>query len=425
MRERLVAALVGMTIAVIALYGVPRAYFLADLVKHQETRKVERSADLLAVVVAEREQDSAAVDEEFLEKLLNEAEAVEYVREDGTVVTAGEIDRGGSDILATRAVAGGGKVTLFRAGSLIDQRVSDAILPLVLLGLGLTVVSAALGFVLARRMARPFQELAGAATDLGNGSFDLDVPHYKVPEAEQIGSALRRGAGQLSELVRREREFAVNASHQLRTPVTALRLELEDLALWPQTPPEVARELEEALSELDRLSEAITHLLAMARGKGLDSALDLDLARLIAETVERWRPHAETRGRRLVYEGSPELPARLTPGPVAQILDVLIENACSHGDGDITVDADHVGTHLRVRVSDEGLRDFDIEVFRRGLSGGGGTGVGLSLAAELARSLGGRLNLEEGATTRFVLMLACPAPSTEQVRRPDQVFGRR
>ncbi len=425
MRERLVAALVGMTVAVIALYGVPRAYFLADLVHHQETRKVQRSADLLAVVLAEREHDSAAVDAGFLNDLLNEAEGIEYVKEDGTVVTAGEVGRGGSDIVATRRVPGGGRVTLSRAGSLIDQRVSEAIMPLLLLGLGLTISSAFLGFVLARRMARPFQELAGAATDLGNGSFDLDIPRYTVPEAEQIGSALRRGAAQLSELVRREREFAVNASHQLRTPVTALRLELEDLSLWPQTPPEVARELEEALSELDRLSEAITDLLAMARGKGLARAVDIDLARLVVDTVERWRSHAAARDRRLVYEGSPEIPAPLPPGPVAQILDVLIENACSHGHGDITVDADHVGTHLRVRVSDEGLRDFDIEVFRRGLSGDGGTGVGLSVAADLAGSLGGRLNLEEGATTRFVLMLPCSGRGEQPARRSDPVPGRR
>lgn len=163
----------------------------------------------------------------------------------------------------------------------------------------------------------------------------------------------------------------------------------------------------------------------MVRGKGLDAAVDLDLARLVTDTVERWRPHAEAVGRRLVYEDSPELPARLVPGPVAQILDVLIENACSQAQGDITVDADHVGTHLRVRVSDEGLRDFDIEVFRRGLSGGGGTGVGLALAAELAGSLGVRLNLEEGATSRFLLMLPCPGRSEEPVRRTGEVSGRR
>ena len=76
MRERLVAALVGMTIAMIALYGVPRAYLLADLVTTQENRKVERSADLLTVVIAERTGAASPVTSEFLEGLLNEGEGV-------------------------------------------------------------------------------------------------------------------------------------------------------------------------------------------------------------------------------------------------------------------------------------------------------------------------------------------------------------
>ena len=93
------------------------------------------------------------------------------------------------------------------------------------------------------------------------GRFDVEVPHYGVPEAEAIGSALRRSARDLDALVRREREFAVSASHELRTPVTALRLEIEDVASWPQTPPDVAEELSRALAELDRLSATISTLL--------------------------------------------------------------------------------------------------------------------------------------------------------------------
>ena len=95
----------------------------------------------------------------------------------------------------------------------------------------------------------------------------------------------------------------------------------------------------------------------------------------------------------------------MTPGPVKQILDVLIENACDHGAGDISVETSDAGRYLCVRVSDEGGEDLDHEVFRRGVSGDGGTGVGLAVATELAESLGGRLDLDDGPVTGFVLRL--------------------
>ncbi len=405
MRERLIAAFVGMTVAVIALYGVPRAYFLADLVQQQEERKIERSADLLAVLITERETDARRVDEAFLAGLLNEAEEITSTSADGTVVST--VEPGGTEerIAATRAVADGGTITLARSSTLVDERVAGALTPLVFLGLALTGMSAVTGFALAKRMSRPFQELAGAAKRLGAGRFDVELPHYSVPEAEGIAEALRRSAAQLEALVRREREFAVNASHQLRTPITALRFELEDLAAWPETPATVSRELEESLTELDRLGDAITELLGLARGHRRSAADDVDLVDVVADVVDRWRPRIEQHARSLAYEQSGRLPAQLSTGPVCQILDVLIENACDHGRGDITVETLDTGTHLEVRVSDTGTRTFGPEVFRRGVSGDGGPGVGLAVAAELAGSIDGRLALDDSRTTTFVLML--------------------
>ena len=238
MRERLVAILVGLTVAVIALYGIPRAYFVADLVHSGETRSLERSADLISVVVAERRaaKPSDAVTQSSLTPLLGDAERIVYVAADGTVTRAGSGRATSGDVTTTRELAGGGRLELSRSGDLVEERVSDAVLPLVVLGLALLLVAAVVASLLARRLSRPFTELASVADDIGKGRFDVEVPHYAIPEAEGIGDALRRGAGRLDELVQRERELAVNASHELRTPIAALRLELEDLAMWPQTP---------------------------------------------------------------------------------------------------------------------------------------------------------------------------------------------
>jgi signal transduction histidine kinase len=406
-RDRLVAALVGMTVAMIAFYGVPRAYLLADLVSTQENRKIERSATLLAVVIEERGADATPVDEEFLGGLLNTGETIEYVAPDGTTVTAGPTPDLERDIVHRRAVPGGGSLTLSRSGELIDQRISEALIPLILVGLGLTAFAAVVGFVLARWLSRPFGELAEAANHLGRGRFDIHFPHYSIPEAEAIGSALRTSSAQLDDLVRREREFAANASHQLRTPITALRLELEDLALWPETPPEVAKELNSYLPELDRLSSAINELLGLARGRRLGDAVQLDLSELVADVVSRWRSQVEASGHQLVHVDNGPVPARVVPGPVLQILDVLIENAATHGTSPIQVEARAETRFVEIRVGDGGIRSIGNEVFQRGTSSKSGTegGLGLTIATDLATTMGGYLKLAEGEHTTFVLML--------------------
>jgi signal transduction histidine kinase len=408
MRDRLVVILLGITIAVIALYGVPRAFFLTDLVEDQEHQKIERSADLLAVLMAERGQDEQVVTEDFLGGLLNEAEHISYVGPDGGTVSAGEAPpKGESDVWITRDVEGGGTVTLARSGDLIDQRVTDALMPLILIGLVLLVLSAIAGNLLARRLARPFSDLASRADQIGHGRFDVAIPHYRIPEAEDIGSSLRRAGTQLDVLLRREREFAVNASHQLRTPITALRLELEDLALWPQTPPDVAEHLRGLLGELDRLSTAISELLELARGHRLGTAVDLDLATLVSTSARRWQERFAAAGRQVVRTTRATVPAHVAPGPVEQVVDVLMENALDHGTGTVTLEALDTGTHLQIKVCDEGTPGFGPEVFGRGVTTGG-TGVGLAVASELAESLGGHLSLEQTGPTCFVLRLPRP-----------------
>ncbi|PFG38283.1 signal transduction histidine kinase [Georgenia soli] len=407
MRDRLLAAFVTLTVLIVALYGIPRAYQVAGMVRAQEERKIERSVDLVAVVLAEHLADGDVVTEEYLEPMLNQAETLRYVAPDGTETVAGpRFNPAPSDIVMSRDVDGGGTVTLTRAGGLIDERVSEAVYPLVAIGVGLVLVSAGVAVVVARRLARPFGELAASAERLGRGQFDLDVPRYAVPEADQIGASMRTAAERLADVVRREREFSANASHQLRTPVTALRLQLEDISLWPETPESVREELQHSLGELDRLSGAVTELLAMSRGRLTASAVELDLADLVDAAVARWSVLAPE-GRRVVPDAGGPVPCQVAAGPVGQILDVLVDNALKHGAGTVTVSARDEGTHLAVAVENEGARPTSSDLFRRRVSGSssGGEGIGLAVARDLAGALGGRLALAPGTTTAFVLEL--------------------
>lgn len=411
MRERLVIAFVGLTIAVIAIFGIPRAYFVADLVRDQEQSALDGTATTLAALARERQRTGGEVDAELLEHGLAGAERVEYDPAGGPGLAVGiSLSDTKDGLVEERSLPDGSVLTLRVSGHTLNSDVQQAITPLVLLGLALAAGSAILAFGLARRLSRPFRDLAGFSRDLGHGRFDIAVPSYRVPEAEAIGVSLRGAAAQLDQLVRHEREFAVNASHQLRTPITALRLGLEDLALWPETAPEVQEELERVLGELDRLSAAIDELLDLSRGRRLGEHRDVDLGALVAATAHRWQRQVEEAGRRLVVQSNGKVPARLAPGPVEQVLDVLIDNARVHGRGTITVQTRHAGTHLEVAVMDEGEPTLRSEVFQRGVTtrreDGGPHGIGLAVASELSELSGGHLSLDgSAATTRFVLWL--------------------
>lgn len=399
MRDRLVAVLVGITVAVVALYGLPRAYMLADYVQSQEERKADRSIDLLAVVLEQRSTAGEPVTPAFLEPLRDQDESLEYVAPDGAVVRAGPDVPGAdpADIVRSRDLGDGGRVTLVRGHDLVEGRVSDALLPLVLLGLVLVALAATVGFVLARRLTRPFAELADIAESVGAGRFDVDVPHYRIPEAEAIGQALRHGSAQLASNQRREREFAVRAGHELRTPIAALRLQLEDLSLWPQTPPDVAAELDGYLPELDRLSAAITEFLDIARSDRLVDAEDVDLGELLAEGAERWRARAGAEGRSLLVTEGPEVRVRVPRDVATALLDLLVEDVLGAGQGPMTVAVQGGADYARVSMGSQAPRAEEdlVEV-------GGGPRAAASV---LAQSVGGHVSAADHSGTTVVLTL--------------------
>lgn len=409
MRSRLMVLLVGMTIAVIALYGVPRAYFLADMVQDQEEQEVAGTVRLLAAALSVQQESGTAVTESFLADAIGDDDVVRYEPPQGSAITAGDASTSTSDITRSQQVEGGGRVTLVRSGDLVDQRVSDAILPLVLLGLALVAASALAVVFISRRLSRPFQELADAATSLGEGRFDLVVPHYSVPEAEKIGTALRKSSTQLEHLVRREREFTVNASHELLSPITALNLQLEDLKTWPETPDVVAEELDESLLTLDRLTTTVRRLLEEDRTTRRTSTTDVDLVALTGHVVEQWRPVVAAQGRQIRLDSSGVIPAQVATDEFTQVLDVLLDNACRHGRGTIVADCADLGTHVRVRVADEGQLRSESDVIHRQAPESDADRGGLATAAELAEAQGGYLLRDDTTSTRFVLMLPTPS----------------
>lgn len=296
--------------------------------------------------------------------------------------------------------------------------------------LGLAAVAVGVGALLAarssRRLARPLEELAGVAREMEGGDLTARAEPSGLPEPDAVGHAMARAASRIDELLRRERAFSADASHQLRTALTGVRLELEmSLAAGPDADPGAATR--SALARLERMETTLDDLLALARD--VPERAPLDLAALIARAEDVWHGPLAAQGRRLEIRIDDGLPQALgSKRATQQILDVLLSNSATHGRGTVTVHAKETAGVVAVDVEDEGdgiPETVDGEhgggVFERrggeavGQGGGaGGHGIGLALARSLAEAEGGRLFVSRPRPRpRFTWLLA-PPPVEEQ-----------
>jgi signal transduction histidine kinase len=273
---------------------------------------------------------------------------------------------------------------------------------------GLAAAAVAAAAVLARRQSRrlaePLERLAGAAQTLGEGDFTVRAPPAGIAEIDAAGGALNRTAERLGDLVGRERAFSADASHQLRTPLTGLRLRLETALEAADPRPGLVA----ALDTADRLERTIDELIALARDAPAARS-PADLPALLSEAEAHWHGPLAADGRSLAVSSDPALPG--TPASAAatrQILDVLLANAVRHGAGTVTVTARDADTAVAVDVADEGAGvtiPVD-ELFRRRTGRAAGHGIGLALARALAEAEGGRLVLtRSGPGPVFTLLL--------------------
>ena len=158
--------------------------------------------------------------------------------------------------------------------------------------------------------------------------------------------------------MRRERDIAANASHELRTPISALRTEIEDLASWPQTPPDVAAELHSYLPELDRLNAAVRIYLDAAQSQRLTDVESVDLAVAAREAMQRWEPGPGADGPGLpsvlVQESEGPMPVRGSAATVDEILDHLFRDADDRGASLVRVELECTESYGRVRLTLEG-----------------------------------------------------------------------
>ena len=288
-----------------------------------------------------------------------------------------------------------------------DARIRRVLGVIGLAGLGAAGLSVVMAVVLSRRLSRPLDELAHASARLGAGDFDVRAGHSGLPEMDAVADQLNASTEQLARMLERERHFSANASHQLRTALTALRIPLEELTL-AEDRAEVRELTELVIHQADRLQATIEELLALAHGQA-EPSRDYDAAAVIADRATAWRPVLARQGRRLEAPSTGPVPASGSPATLRQVLDVLIDNARLHGAGTVRIDVEVRAGSAVVSVGDEGpgiAEGSEQRIFERGTSFGGGRGVGLAAARDLLDHDGGRLVLARSSPPVFDAFLA-------------------
>ena len=296
-----------------------------------------------------------------------------------------------------------------------------------LLALGLPLLAAAiagawvLSGTVARRAARPVEELAEAAGRLGTGDPRPVGRRYGVTELDQVADGLDSAARRVTTLLTADRELAIDASHQLRTPLTALSMRLEEMIASADDPEAVREEGTAALHQAERLADVVTQLLSPARRAASSAAL-ISVDKIVLQQITEWAPAFRRAGRKIVLVGESRLQAWVTPGGLAQVIATLLDNALMHGKGTVTIRRTKAERSVVVEVEDEGEgvpAELVSRIFERSVSGRPeGTGLGLALARTMAAADGGRIVLARRRPPVFAVFLPTNPPGDRDRAKP-------
>jgi signal transduction histidine kinase len=277
----------------------------------------------------------------------------------------------------------------------VQERGRRVIAGLVIIGLGALFAGLIVAFVLAGSFSRPLRKLAAVAKRLGGGDLTARAETIEgASEIVQLARSFDDMADRVEATVKAQREFVSNASHQLRTPLTGMKLRIE-AAMAGGPSEDVLRQLEAADTEVDRLAEIVNRLLVMARRieEGGPSEIDLDEA--VHRALERWRERASQQGATLTATGEGGR-ALGESADLDQILDNLIDNAVAYAPGPVVIETGRADGRAFLAVKDVGPgiaadeRHRVTDRFFRGRTAPkGGTGLGLAIVRDLAEKWGG------------------------------------
>jgi signal transduction histidine kinase len=304
----------------------------------------------------------------------------------------------------------------------VDARIERFWLGLAAMAAVVLLAVALIGWGVARSVTRPLRRLNAAASRFAQGDLTVsDEPHDGPPELRDLSDTMTTMARRLDDLLQAQRAFVADASHQLRTPLTALRLRLENLQ--SRLDGEATAELDAAIDETSRLATLVTDLLQLARTDEHPASGPADLAQLTADRVDTWTAVAEAKGVTLRHdELDRPAPVHVIPGAIEQILDNLFDNAVNASPSGTTITARITSTNdsYELTIADQGAGLTDEQKahaarrFWRADTTRPGTGLGLAIVDALAKASGGSVALADapggGLAVTVTLLAASGIP---------------
>jgi signal transduction histidine kinase len=440
-RRQLALAAAALTSMIVLAFVVPLAVLVRTIAVDRATSAAEREATGLISTVG------GVTDRETLARIVESSDArspndITVYLGDGTmlghpadadtdVLRAREgrsfiaDDVGGRQILIAVEVAGGTTdvIRVFVPDSTLTAGVRTAWLLLGVLGVGLVALSMVVADRLARSIVAPVRDLAGVANRLERGDLAARVQPAGPPEIVEVSHALNLLADRIDELLTAEREAVADLSHRLRTPVTALRLDVESLR-HPE-------EAERLAADVDALARAVDRLITEARRPVREGVrAETDLTAVARERVAFWEVLAEDQDREFttaIPDGP--CPVAVTRDDLAAALDALLGNVFAHTDEGtrFCVSIQDIDGAPALVVEDEGPGLPGASALERGRSGGGSTGLGLDIARRTAEAAGGCIVLgnRDGGGARIELRFAPPRADAATGAKPSDNGGRR
>lgn len=445
MRIRLIAALVGVAIVILLVFGIPLTSFVAKVERERLVTAMERDAFILAGHAKETLNTTSGAVLPSLQPYLHEHSSSKGTRalvtnSSGLIVASNDptltvganfsnrpeiaealtglpaVGERASRTLgqplvfvAVPVLLGDdvlGVVRLSNPKSLIDKAVRDRLFGTATAGLFTVLAAGILAIPFALGIARPITRLTRRTEKLADGDFTVRADDSSgPPEVRELSRSFNVMAGRLGLMVENQRHFAGAVSHQLRTPLTALRLRLEQAqdALGDSSP-DVADAIEASRAETDRLQEMVEQLLALARIEGGTAATSTVNAGDVARSrIEMWESLAGERNISIVVDAPSHAECAVIDGALEQIIDNYIDNALgvAPDSSTISIVVSQDSAHVYVDVIDEGpglsesQRALAFERFWRGkhTENAPGTGLGLAIVRQLAVASGGTAEL--------------------------------
>lgn len=412
MRRRLVRNTILVAVMVLMVLATPVVLLLKRATEDELRSRLSAQAAAISTNLADLLGDNQVPQPAQLSGLVPEGDYIEIRDATGAVIAA----YGPEIISGFTAVASGPNNTAIdvsTSGSDLRRRLTSEFVLLGVLAAGGVLLAAVLAAIFGARVSRPLEQLAASAARLGAGDFSAALPPPSgIREIDDIRSTLSTSASRLDKTLSSERSFTGDATHQLRTGLTGIALQLQLLA--GHSDEAVRADANHALAQTDRLTATLDELLDLARGGRGSQRVTVQLHEIALEHRGDWVHRFQLARRGLLCHGSGSA-VLATPGFVGQIIDILLDNALRHGRGDVRIEV----SERQLCISDEGImteRAAD-GLFRGSDDPAAPHGRGLALARRLAQADGGRLELVSRAPATFVLTMPVAHNGTAKASR--------